>query len=163
MGIVSSEIIEDSLQAHGRRYLLEKHIDHLGRIHLYHGEIDVGGDAVAQMNNRIVHIDDMMVQKEIEKYIEMAESGIEIDPTTIPDYATKVQVLKALIKQAFLSGVHTIAFSIIAIIDSLTDTQIRNIVNIDRAKVDKIRNRVINLKLIRAAVNSDSDDIEELK
>lgn len=161
MSIISSEIVEDSLQAHDRRRIREKHTDHLGVIHLRAGEIGMGVDAVANMNARVAGIEENLANVEIDKYVQMAEEGIEIDPTIVPDHTTKANILKALIKQAFLWAGHTIAFSVIATIDSLTDIQIKNTVGITQAKVDKIRNRVINLKLIRTAVNDDLLDIEE--
>lgn len=162
MGIVSSVIIEDSEQGNtGKRSIREKHIDHLGKEHYVSYKLDVGVDEIVVMNNRVAEIEKGLEQAEIQKYIDIARAGIEINPAATTDYATKAQVLKALIKETFLFADHTIAFSIIAIIDSLTDAQLKNIVGITQVKVNKIRNRITNLKLIRTAVNDDLVDVEE--
>ncbi len=162
MPIVSSEIVEDSLQANNRRALRERHVDHLGNEYIRSSKIDASVDVNLKLAEGATFIQNDLENSETQKYLDMASSGIEIDPTTNPDYVSKANLLRALIRQAFLEAGHITAFSIIAIIDSLTDTQIKNAVGIDQAKVNKIRNRVTNLKLIRTAIENDAVDIEEV-
>ena len=65
MPIVASEIIEDSAQADGRRYIRERHTDDLGVSHDVTYLAELGTDEEAVMASRVAQIEEQLRQAEI--------------------------------------------------------------------------------------------------
>jgi len=74
MAIVKSEITNNTLQAHGQSYVIEKHTDHLGREHLYsYAAVDPNVNKI--MANRVTHVNSVLEQMEIHEAIHRIENG----------------------------------------------------------------------------------------
>lgn len=95
MPIISSEITENSLQAHGQRYVREKHTDHIGREYLHSYATKENADIEQAMNDRIPSVNNMLIEKEITEVVKIIEDG-EVLPKL--EFATLTQV-----KSAFLT------------------------------------------------------------
>lgn len=96
MAIVLSEIIEDSLQAHGQRYVREKHTDHLNKEHFYFYAASNKADVNTLMLNRVSSMNKILVDNEIIKSIKLIELG-EILPNL--EFATSTEVKAAFLDQ----------------------------------------------------------------
>ena len=90
MGIISSEIIEDSLQAHGQRYIRERHVDHLGREYLFSYTAAKDVDAKQIMTDRIPGIQIYLAEYELGGVLKKIESSIAWYPL---EFATNEQLL----------------------------------------------------------------------
>lgn len=66
MPIVASEIVEDAPQRDGRRWVRERHTDHLGAAHEFLYMAEAGTDAAAVMAARVPVIEAMLAEAEIE-------------------------------------------------------------------------------------------------
>ena len=67
MGIINSKIVEDRMQAHGRRRIREVHTDHLGREHSFSYEADPKADVDDIMFGRVIQIEFQLVDREIQE------------------------------------------------------------------------------------------------
>ena len=65
MPIVLSEIVEDSVQADGRRYVRERHTDNLGRVQFVVYLAEAGANASATMTARVLDLDAALVAAEL--------------------------------------------------------------------------------------------------
>lgn len=150
--IVSSEITGNNLQADGRRVITEIHTDSEGGRHRYSYMANIGVDIDAVMTTRVARVESAIKGREIEDFI---SNGAD------PNYTVKFVTVGVLLTKTlkyFLQNKSIEAFSIIPLIDSLTDTQINNRVP---GKATKIRNRIVRLKAIQADIATDDLDIEE--
>ena len=159
MGIVSSIITENLIQKDGRRDITEVHIDHLGIKHFVRWTaINSATDINALMILRIPSLWENLIEQDINDAISQVQGGADPRAVTLK-YATAQQAVKALLLWAFKNKAWE-AWKVIPLIDSLTDTQLRNILEIDQTKVNKIRARIIGLKDIKTMVETDDPYIE---
>jgi hypothetical protein len=161
VAIILSEIIQDSVQGNtGRRSIREMHTDHLGFQYFVSYKVDVGIDETIFLANHAISLWDSLVLGEIGDYKNQMDAEQMIDPAVLPDYVVKGDLLKALIKHAIRNKYPT-AYYIVDVVDSLTDTQIKNAVGITQPQVNMIRARVVALKSIHADVLSDNLNVDE--
>ena len=95
MGITSSVIVEDALQAHGQRYVREVHTDHLGREWWYSYAAENKADVNAIMAGRVSHVEAMLKEREIVEIVGKVEEGGTV-PKTL-QFATALEVKAALV------------------------------------------------------------------
>ncbi len=74
MSIISSQIVENALQAHGERYVREIHTDHLGKEHHFTYAAQGNADVNVIMVNRVPSIEQMLIDSEIENWIDKVEN-----------------------------------------------------------------------------------------
>ena len=85
MAIIKSEIADNSLQAHGQRYVREEHTDHLGKVHIVSYAAPGGANLTKIMNGRVPHVNLTLEQMEIREAIQRVENGecgFELEFTT---------------------------------------------------------------------------------
>lgn len=75
MPVTSSEIIEDSKQADGRRWITEKHFTSTGQDRLITYLAEAKADAKSIMLKRVSNIDQQLIDQEISQYINKIEKG----------------------------------------------------------------------------------------
>ena len=80
MAIISNEITEDSLQAHGLRRIRERHIDSKGREYLFNYETGKATNVNQVMLNRVSSIEARIKKYEIEGVMKKIELGIAYTP-----------------------------------------------------------------------------------
>ncbi|MEA3478425.1 MAG: hypothetical protein U9R60_09620 [Bacteroidota bacterium] len=78
MAITKSEITDNTLQAHGQRYVVEKHFDHLGREHLVSYATEADKDLKLILLARVKFLDEMLVAQEITEKVTQVENGYPI-------------------------------------------------------------------------------------
>lgn len=134
MSIVSSTIVEDAAQVDGRRYIRERHVDHLGTVIevLYLGAANT--DANAVMLARVPSIEVGQTQNEIHANVANALSDDEPAPTF--NYSTQNQ-FAAELRQVYKTATRRDAYRIGWYIESfnLTNNQLQNLFGIGAGQV----------------------------
>jgi len=78
MPITSSEIIEDSEQADGRRWVTEEHTAGTGKLYKVTYLAEATTNIVAVMNARVPGIDQSLIDTEISRYLSRIEQGLNV-------------------------------------------------------------------------------------
>jgi hypothetical protein len=125
MTIVSSNIIEISLQKDGRRWIRERHIDHTGRETFRQWLADVGIDVAAALIAYADILDSSQNQAEINENIQqITQNGSTATVST--KYSTLAQN-RAALRQAYRSATRTEVIMIGDFLNSLTDAQLKTL------------------------------------
>jgi hypothetical protein len=103
MSITNSQIVEDRTQADGRRWVRERHTDHVGKQHEIAYLAESGTNANTAMTNRVAQIEANSKATEILANLANALSDDEPAPTF--DYSTS-QELASAIRELFKQGIH---------------------------------------------------------
>ncbi len=78
MPITLSQIIEDSPQADGRRWITEEHTDSTDKPHLIRYLAELGVDCESVMVARVTQVNQQLINSEISQYLDDVESGIDV-------------------------------------------------------------------------------------
>lgn len=135
MAIISSTIVEDRVQADGRRHVTERHEDHLGVVFLNHYMAEAGANIATAMNNRVAQLEANAVQAELELII------ATLPPNPTLHYATIAQAgafIRNRYKDARGAEVGRIAVWLLA----RTDAQLRNAFGMTQGQVDALKVRL---------------------
>lgn len=99
MGIVSSVIFDDHVQADGTRQIIEKHTDHVGVEYLIKlVERSLAYDAVAAMNARVASLNESLARGEDEAAYSRIVAGEDIlTVVNSPVYSTAKRLAKKII------------------------------------------------------------------
>jgi hypothetical protein len=137
MPISSSTTAEVGIQRDGRRWVLEKHVDHLGVEHIRHWLAQAGDDLVAALADYATRLLDALRDTEIARNVSavMADGRLAVTTT---DYSTAMQGINAL-RVAYQSATRTEAIFIGDFLGSLTDAQLRNAFDITQGQVTTLR------------------------
>lgn len=91
------------MQASGERYVREVHTEN-GKEYSYHYSCAADFDTTSAMNERVVHVMEMIKQEEIAKFVGDARKGLDVNLNLLK-YATAFEVKQAYSDTAFiLSG-----------------------------------------------------------
>jgi hypothetical protein len=132
MPIESSTIAEVGTQRDGRRWVLEKHIDHLGIEHVRHWLAEASDDLDAAIAAYALRLLDDLRDAEIQRNVaNVMADGRLAETSTV--YSTAMQGINAL-RAAYQEAIFTGDF-----LGSLTDAQLRNAFGITQAQVTTLR------------------------
>lgn len=142
MAISSSIIIEDSAQPDGRRWIRERHTDHLGATHdvVYMAESATNASEV--MSNRVASILSQLKQAEINANMAKALNG---ELTFIFNHSTVAEnrtVLRELFMVSTKWELTTLAWVIHEL--SLSDTQLKNLFGVNDAQLPALKTKLLN-------------------
>jgi hypothetical protein len=135
--ITSSITAEVSTQRDGRRWVLEKHLDHLGIEHVRHWLATANDDLVAALANYAQRLLDALRDAEIGRNIGNVLADGRLAVTTT-GYSTNLENINAL-RAAYQSSTRTEAIFIGDFLGSLSDAQLRNAFDITQAQVTTLR------------------------
>jgi|GEM_PF-6650443 len=149
MPIISSNIIADSKQADGRRWVTEEHVDSGGVGHRVTYMSGAQADAESAMNARVASVDESLSESEISRYINRIERGLNVVGL---DYTETDQAQRALrfmrwAKEKAQSGDHGALRYAHLIIDQFTEGQIDALLGAGKgAKVKAWAEKLRNMK-----------------
>lgn len=103
MPIVSSEIIEDSPQADGRRWITEQHVDQLGLAYEFRYLADADADPAGRLASRAAELDAELTAVEIAANLSAVLADGPAAQLTF-SYSTQVQSIAAMAAQADALG-----------------------------------------------------------
>lgn len=145
MSIVNSTIIEDRVQADGRRCVRERHVDHLGRAHDATYKAASGANVAAAMAARVVKIDAMLVERELNENEARALDGPFVGPTL--QFCTAAQIrtrIRELYRTATAYGLCRLAWYIQRL--SLTDNQLKTVFGVNDAQLPALKVKLAALE-----------------
>lgn len=166
MTITSSQIIEDSPQTDGRRWITEEHTDHLGGKHRINYMAEGDADANAIMSIRVAGIEESLADNEETVAIEQAYNGV--DPIMFsPEFTTVKKFFKRLIRDAMKNKDVRIVLVLKPLIDFLEATytaqQIANYLDVSLSVLSRIKTRVNDLYAIKSVIDTDLGRMEEVE
>lgn len=167
MAIVSSIILETSIQTDGRRWIREKHTDHLGFLHFAQYLTNADSDINAIMLARIPFINSMLIENEEQKLISKFEEERN-DPTTYTfNFTTKQAFLRRLIRYIMNHKDVKLILAIKPLIDWLkanyTAAQIATYLGITIVVLGRINTRLDAIFSIATTLNADDSKIEVIE
>lgn len=126
MTITSSQIIEDSPQADGRRWIAEEHTDSIGKKHRVNYMAELGADILTIMAGRIAGMNESLVEQEYSWYLNLIEEGKNVVGLTYTETTQTQRAIRFLqwAKEKALSGDHQSLRYAYQIIDQFTEAQI---------------------------------------
>jgi hypothetical protein len=137
MPIESSTIAEVGTQRDGRRWVLEKHIDHLGIEHVRNWLAEAGEDLDFALASYAIRLLDDLRDAEIQRNVaNVMADGRLAETSTV--YSTAMQGINAL-RAAYQDATRTEAIFTGDFLGSLTDAQLRNAFSITQAQVGSLR------------------------
>lgn len=150
MPIISSQIIEDSEQADGRRWVTEEHADSNGESYRVPYLTLSGANVTVNMNAMIVKINERLVERELSRYLHRIEQGkniIGLPYTETTQTQRAIEFLKWA-KQKALDHDHQALRYAHNIIDQFTEAQIDGLLGIGKgAKVKAWAEKIRAMKL----------------
>lgn len=158
MTIVSSLVAKDIVRRDGRRDTVERHTDHLGIAHPISYMAEPRQDTAPLLAQHAVEKANSLRNNELEQARDSLEGGA--DPSTVTvKHSTRNQMRRFLLRH-FLRSEARAAIRVIRLIDSLTDRELRNLLNIGQARIDAIRSRVTDLKALKPSLDADDLRVE---
>lgn len=137
VSVISSVIVEDSVQADGRRWIRERHTDQAGKIYEFAYLALASDNVTTMMNARIASINAGMVADEIQKNItDVLANGSLANPTSV--YATPLQSFAGL-RAAYATATQREAIMIGDFLSSLTDPQLQTAFGMTAGQVTTLR------------------------
>jgi len=140
MPIISSQVIEDSVQHDGRRWIRERHIDQLGlfyeRVYMVESNVIIANGfpaIVALLNNQLIDTEIEMNFKRIYASGDLAVVSIQ--------YATLADIQAAL-RAAYKTIVREQAFALGAFFNTLTNTQLGTLFGVSGGALSSLRTRL---------------------
>lgn len=146
--IVSSEIIEQTIQKDGRTYVREKHVDHVGKEHF----VEYLGDPALELH--AIQIMDNLRQGELARLEAEVRQGIPSISITPPVYVSQEEAFRYLFEKLTTENDPQTLIKAASFIDLFTDVQIMAILGVDAGKVSAIRQQAENLKQAKALLDS---------
>jgi leucyl aminopeptidase (aminopeptidase T) len=135
--IVSSAILDDAQQIDGRRWIAERHTDHLGLVYEFRYLCAAVTDAAALMAARVASINADLTAREIAANIAAVSTlGSQAVPTF--SYSTTAQNVAAL-RAAYASATQTQAIFTGEYLGSLTDAQLQSAFGLTAGQVTTLR------------------------
>lgn len=127
--IVSSEIVSDSPQADGRRWVTERHVDHVGAVHVVTYMAEAATNVQTIMAARVPALEAGAKQAELRANLANALSDDTPAPTT--NYSTNAE-FSALLRETFRHSKGRDALRLGWYVESfdLTNAQLRNLFGI---------------------------------
>lgn len=141
MSITESTIVEDRVQADGRRAVRERHTDHRGLVECVDYLAEPDADASATMAARVAQIESRQAASEIERNIANILAGDYVAVTS--HYATLADI-RAALRLFYQVATNTQVGRMAGFLLTLTDAQLRNIFNKTQAEVDQLKVRLAN-------------------
>lgn len=166
MGIINSQIIEDSIQTDGRRWITERHTDHLGQFHTITYMADPEFDATAAMNNRVTSIENKLAESEAESSIARTEIGE--DPLNMSfEFCTQKQAVKKIIRWA-MNHKNPKTFLLLKNLyeylkTNYNNSQLANFLDISLTVLGRINDRYNAIISIESTLTDDDGRIEEIE
>lgn len=139
MPITSSTIAEDRPQLDGRRYVTERHVDHVSVIHWIRYMAEVGADVLATALARASQLNQNLIDQELSKDIAAILDNRYADVTA--QYAAVADVraaLRAFYQTASGQDVGRMAGYLL----TLSDAQLRTLFNMTQGQVDTLKVRL---------------------
>lgn len=161
--IVQQSIVNDAVQADGRRMVTYQYTDHTGRQHVVGPMLVMADyDTTYGMNEKCTELESNLVSNELREMIERVESGLLDDRAKAGEnvlaintvYASPQEVRAALFVW-FQSSDALQARHLVPGIDALTDTDLASMLSIDAAHIAAIRARADRLRQINTLVQMD--------
>ena len=150
MSIVSSETVSTSVQRDGRRYVVERHVDHLGVAHERTWLAGAADNLAAALAAHAVTLVEILRQREITSNI--ADILINGSLATITlQHSTAAQNRTAL-RDAYRTATRTEAIMIGDYLNTLTDAQLQTVFSMTAGQVNTLRTN----KLAPAASAADT-------
>jgi len=154
MAITTSVVLWDQRQADGRRYVRERHTDHLGAAH----DVDYLADAGQNVSNGLAAsatlIATQLANADVARFIDEARTLGHLATPTV-QHATVGQV-QAGLREAFRATTGESAAGLGAWIHTLTNTRLQALFGLDATQVLVLRTRLGELRTtwdrIRAAM-----------
>jgi hypothetical protein len=137
MPITSSTIAEVGTQRDGRRWVLERHVDHLGIEHVRHWLAQAADDLDSALAAYALRLLEELRDREIGHNVAAVMSDGRLAVTTTI-YSTAMQNINAL-RAAYQSATRTEAIFVGDFLGSLTDAQLRNAFDITQGQVTTLR------------------------
>lgn len=154
MSIISSSADLFQPQADGRRWIIERHTDHLGVVrergpYLADASYDPDGD----LASRAAEMNAALAAGELSR--DVAEIAEVETPRVSTEFCTRAQ-LAARLREAFMAARGVRALRIGAYIDAnLTDAQLKTLFSLTNAQVTALRTKLDDMAARLAAVNSE--------
>lgn len=143
MAIATSAVIADQLQADGRRYVTERHTDHLGAHHDVTYLAESGANAQTPLSARAAQIVENLRHAEIQANMAKALSA---ELTFTFNHSTVAQnraALRELFKIATKWELMTLGWVIFEL--NLTDNQLKNLFEVNDAQLPALKTRITNI------------------
>jgi hypothetical protein len=135
--IVSSVIAEDARQVDGRRWIAERHTDHLGLAYEFRYLVAAATNAATLMAARVAIINADLTAREIaSNLVAVATLGAQAAPKF--DYSTSTQNVAAL-RAAYATATQSQAIFTGEYLGSLTDAQLQSAFGLTAAQVTTLR------------------------
>lgn len=135
--LTASVIAEDARQRDGRRWITERHTDHLGQIYEFRYLADMSADAVAFMTTRIAVLNAALTANEIGANVASILANGALATYTL-DYSTAAQNFAAL-RNVYASATQLQAVMLGDFLASLTSAQLQAAFNLTAAQVTALR------------------------
>lgn len=137
MTIVSSETVETSLQADGRRYVREHHTDHLGVVHPRTWLAGAADNLAAALSEYATRLLDILRDREIAENVAAVLANGSTAVTTF-QHSTAGENRTAL-RAAYLTATRVEAIMIGDFLNSLTNTQLQTLFGMTNTQVNTLR------------------------
>lgn len=161
--LTSATLIEDRLQADGRRWICIEVTDAKGRVFRKHYKINAGVNSETDLANRVASINAYLKEKELQDMLNGIEQGGGITgpqwtETTLEERA--IRFLQWTIQHARDKNVEPLRYAK-AIIDLYTETQIDNLLGAGKgAKVKALGDKI---ETMITAVDSSATEAEGIE
>ena len=144
MSIISSTIIEDSVQKDGRRWICERHVDHISEIFEIRYMAGAGTNINDIMTSRIVLLESESKRQELENNLANALSNDSPAPTT--KYSTNAE-FAALLREKFKISKGRDALRLGWYVESfnLTNNQLANLFGITVGQAATFQTKLDNM------------------
>lgn len=160
MGVSTSEIVSNVDLGDGRRAVHFRCVDDEGVTYDYETVIDSADDVNTILTNRVDRLTSSLKLTEANRIIRSIRHGA--DPNTLPLYHhTRGQALAVLITEYRKTADVYFGLKVAPIVEGLTDQQLRNSLGVTQERVNAIRARVANLRLMETELNADTAAVEE--
>lgn len=140
MPIVSSAVIEDAAQIDGRRFITERHTDHLAMHQFVRYLADAGADVTAALSARVAMLDGHSREGEIALNVQRVLAG-QPAATLTTAYSTFDQ-LRVVLRALYQAGSGEVIGRMAVFFQSLTDAQLRSVFSITQGQVAGLRTRL---------------------
>ncbi len=158
MPITTSKIIEDSIQADGRRWITEQHTNSVDEILKVTYLADADLDVMVRMNNRIPNINQQLIDQEINQYLNRIEKGEKVIGLDYPETTREERTInflewgKQMIKEENFQALKHVHL----VVDPYSEAQINGLLEGTKYenKADKIKSWVLKIDDMNIATDN---------
>ena len=140
MSIATSVILWDQRQVDGRRYVRERHTDHLGAMHHVDYLAEFGQDVNAGLVASGTRIEAQLAESDVARFLGEAQTLGHLATPTV-QHATLAQV-QAGLREAFRQTTGEPAAGLGAWLNTLTNARLQALFGLDAAQVLLLRTRL---------------------